>query len=156
MTTTSTIVVLALGLQAGAGPKETSCDSSLQAWLACNNPRVIGYLLKLSAEHVGTVLPGVELSDGTKALKSHRFLGKAKGLPKGVQVYLFAHEGSPLAYAWVDEGGVPLTLPECEGVFPGSAYVLSGDVYTWKALQPGHGVVEVSCVDPEWTVQPTK
>jgi hypothetical protein len=154
MTTGSTIVLLALALQGGAVSKETPCDASLQAWLACNNPRVMHYLAKLSSEQVGALLPGVELSDGTKALKNHRFLGRAKGLPKGGHVFVFEHEGNQLAYAWVDKGGAALNLPECKGAFPGSAYVLSGDVYTWKALQPGHGVVEVACLDPRWVLPP--
>lgn len=147
------IVLLAFALQ---GEQEKKCDSNLEAWLGCNNPRVVRYLSELSAEHVGTVLPGVELTGGTLALKNHRYLGQAEGLPDRAHVFLFEREGSRLAYAWVDESGDPLDLPQCEGAFPGSAYVLSGDVYTWKALQPGHGVVEVACVYSRWTAEKTK
>lgn len=149
-------VVLGVLFQAGEAPQRPPCDTNLRAWLACNNPRVMRYLSELSSKQVGAVLSGVELSDGTMALKNHRFLGRVEGLAKGVHVFIFEHESSLLAYVWVDEGAPSLSLPECEGAFPASAYVLSGDAYTWKAVRPGHGVVEVVCVDPEWKVAPRK
>jgi hypothetical protein len=150
------VAVAGVVLQGAAPLQQSPCDVSLDAWLACNNPRVVTYLSELSREQVGTYLAGVELSDGTMALRDHRFVGQAVGLATGVQVFIFEHEGSRLAYVWVDVGASSLPLPECEGAFPVSAYVLSGDAYTWRAVQPGHGVVKVTCVDPQWKVKSSK
>ncbi len=146
-------VLVALLLQTGERPKESPCDANLGAWLSCNNPRVIRYLSKLSAKHVGTVLAGVELTDGTKVLEGCRFIGRVKGISRGVNVFAFESDRGRIAYAWVEKGATPLPLPKCKGAIPGSAYVLSGDVYTSKALQPGNGVVQVACLDPDWTLE---
>jgi hypothetical protein len=129
--------------------KPDPCGTDLESWLRCNNPQVIHYLMRFQAADVGRVLEGVRLSDGSFAAKGYRYLGRADDLGKGAHVVLVEREGKEGAYIWVEENGSPLPLPEC-GESPGSAYVLSGDVYTWKAVQPGHGVVEVICVDPSW------
>jgi len=126
------------------------CGKDLESWLGCNNPRVIHYLSQFRPRDVGRVLEGVRLSDGSFAAKSHRYLGRAEHLGRGIHVVLVEREGKETAYVWVEEGSPPLPLPECGESFPGSAYLLSGDVYTWKSVQPGHGVVEVMCVDPSW------
>ena len=145
---------LALGREGAA--LQTSCDTDLQAWLACNNPRVIRYLSNLSERDLRTTLSGVKLSDGSVVLGGYRFLARIKGLAAGVHVYLVEHKGNDFAYAWVGEGGTPVPLPQCPEAFPASVYVLSGDVYTWKELQPGHGVVKVLCVGPKWKAQGEK
>lgn len=129
---------------------EKGCDADVDAFLACNNPRVVRYLGSLSGEAVGRTLREVRLSDGRIAAKGYRFLGRARGVAKGSHVVLVQSSAQRRAFAWVEEGGTPLPLPTCAGAVPGSAYVLTGDVYTWAALQPGHGVVEVMCVDPSW------
>jgi len=136
---------------AGAGGAADPCNVNLEAFLKCNNPRVIGYLTSLSDVDVGTVLQGVVLTDNTAHLNGAKFLGQLKGLPPGAHVYVVEKDGRQTAYAWVQATGSPLPIPSCpESVSFESAYVLSGDVYTWKDLQPGHGVVEVMCLAPQW------
>jgi hypothetical protein len=127
------------------------CNIDLEAFLRCNNPRAINYLASLSDAEVGTALGGIVLTDGTEHLKGAKFLGQIKDLPPGTHVYVMEKDGRQRAYAWVEATGTPLPLPSCpESVSLESAYVLSGDVYTWKELQPGHGVVEVMCLAPQW------
>jgi hypothetical protein len=127
------------------------CDDNLEDWLNYNNPRVIKYLLSFTKNDVGKVVKGVLLTDGTKEMQGYVFVGEAKGLGKGVHLYIFEYKKQRSAYVWVDEGGTELFLPECpDKVSFESAYVLSGDVYTWEAVQPGHGVVHVMCLKDLW------
>jgi len=138
---------------AGTGtrlPVHDPCGKDLGTWLACNNPRAISYLSDLSYRDVGKALRGVQLTDGRLAFKGYRFLGKAPHMTPGTYVYLVKRSGTRGAIAWVEEGGTELSLPYCASSFPGSAYVLSGDVYTWEAVQPGHGVIEVMCAPDGW------
>ncbi|MBX7185656.1 MAG: hypothetical protein K1Y01_10975 [Vicinamibacteria bacterium] len=138
--------LLALPPSGSADP----CGANLGEWLKCNNPRVIRYLSGLSKADVGKVLPGVVLTDGTNALKGYTFLGEVTGVGKGAHLYLVSVKGGRRAFGWVDKGGSELSLPECPGSVPGSAYGLNGDVYTWRAIQPEHGVVEAMCVAKAW------
>jgi hypothetical protein len=153
--------VLTLLLQT-AGRAASPCDVDLDAWLACNNPRAIRYLSSLSDADVGKVLTGVKLTDAKVAAKGYRLIALPK-TAKGVHIvvvrrpsesavdaadgFLPAGEG---AFIWVDPGGAEVPLPECPRSAFENQYVLSGDVYTWNAVQPGHGVVEVGCINPEW------
>ena len=153
--------ILAILLQP-AGPAANSCDVDLEAWLACNNPRAIRYLAALSQSDVGNVLRGVRLTDGTVAAKGYRLIALPK-TPKGVHIVVVRRPkrsapnaadgflpGGDGAFVWVEAGGPEVLLAKCpESAFE-NQYVLSGDVYTWKAVQPGHGVVEVGCIKPEW------
>lgn len=128
-----------------------NCQDSLSHYLACNNPRAIAYLGKLDASQKGQTLPGFTLSDQTVLLRDHLYLGRIEGLPAGVHVHLFRDGSRTLAYAWVDNGAPALELPDCPAdESPGSAHVLSGDVYTWAALQPGDGVVQIDCIADAW------
>lgn len=137
--------------------KANNCDADLEKWLACNNPRVIQYLKKLGPNDVGTELKGAIITDGRKVLRGHRYLGEARGIGKGVHLYVFEYKGRKLAFLWIDPNGNELPLPSCsdwisEDAYE-SSYVLSGDVYTWKAAQPGHGAIEVTCVKDSWPRQ---
>jgi hypothetical protein len=130
---------------------DEGCNKDIEAFLKCNNPRVIEFLTALSSKDIGKKLKGVRLTDGTVELRSFTFLGEAKGIAKGVHLYIFKYKKHREAYIWTDEKGDELPLPRCpESVSSESAYVLSGDVYTWKALQPGHGIVHSMCVKPSW------
>jgi hypothetical protein len=154
----ATVTIL---LQA-AGPSPKACDADLEAWLGCNNPRAIRYFSKLSQADVGRVLKGVRLTDGTVAAKNYRLIGLPR-TARGVHIVVVRRPkssapdaadgflpGGDGAFVWVESGGPEVPLPECpESAFE-NQYVLSGDVYTWKAVQPGHGVVEVGCIKPEW------
>ncbi len=130
------------------------CDTDLTSWLACNNPRVSQYLRRLSPNDVGTNLKGVTLTDGRSVLRGHKYVGEAKGLGKGIHLHVFEYKDRKLAFLWIDPDGDKLPLPSCpdwisEDAYE-SRYVLSGDVYTWKAAQPGDGVIRVTCVKDSW------
>ena len=134
-----------------ASSSDKDCNKDINAFLNCNNPRVVEYLVKLTPKDIGKVLAGVSLSDGTIELKGYTFLGEAKAIANGVHLYVFEFNKQRCAYIWVDENGTDLPLPSCpESISFESAYVLSGDVYTWKAVQPGHGIVHAMCVDDLW------
>ncbi|MFH1704233.1 MAG: hypothetical protein ABIB41_12570 [Nitrospirota bacterium] len=133
---------------------KSKCDNDLEEWLKCINPIVTKYLLHLTQNDTGRIVKGVLLTDGTKEMQGYIFLGEAKGLGKGVHLYIFEYKKQRSAYVWIDEGGTELLLPNCpdipeEDLFE-SAYVLSGDVYTWAAVQPGDDVVHVMCVKDSW------
>jgi hypothetical protein len=130
---------------------DKDCNKDVEAFLQCNNPRVSKYLARLTTKDIGKVLTGVRLTDGSTELKGYTFLGEARDITKGAHLYIFKFKKHRSAYIWVDEKGTELPLPSCpESVSFESAYVLSGDVYTWKALQPGHGIVHVMCIDDLW------
>ena len=130
---------------------DKDCNKDIDAFLNCNNPRVLKYLAKLTTKDIGKVLTGVPLTDGTIELKGYTFLGEAKGIDKRVHLYVFEFKKQRSAYIWVDENGTELPLPSCpESISFESAYVFSGDVYTWKAVQPGHGIVHVMCIEDSW------
>ncbi len=153
--------VLTMLLQV-AGSPQSACDVNLQAWLACNNPRAIRYFSALSDADVGKRLKGVKLTDGRVAAKGYHLIALPKA-GKGVHIVVVRRpktsaadasdgflRGGEGAFVWVDPGGPEVLLPDCPRSPFENQYVLSGDVYTWKAVQPGHGVVEVGCVRPAW------
>lgn len=127
------------------------CNADLDEYLNCNNQRVMKYLTALTKKDVGKVIDGVRLTDGDTVLKGHTFLGEAKGMGKGVRLFIFKYKRNHVAYLWVEQNGAEFDLPDCpKSVSDESAYVLSGDVYTWKAAHPGDGVIETPCVKEEW------
>ena len=148
------LIIILIPLSYSIIAKANDCTGDLGKWLACNNPRVIQYLEKLSPNDVGTDLKGVTLTDGRNVLGGHRYLGEARGLGEGVHLYVFEYKARKLAFLWIDLKGNELSLPFCPDL-PSednyeSSYVLSGDVYTWKAAQPGDGVIQVTCVKDSW------
>jgi len=147
-------VIVGTGLLSAAPialSSDKDCNKDVKTFLDCNNPRVRKYLASLTRKDIGKVLKGVHLTDGTIELKGYIFLGEARGIDKGVHLYVLELKKQRSAYIWVDENGTELPLPSCpESISFESAYVLSGDVYTWKAVQPGHGLVHAMCVADSW------
>lgn len=123
-------------------------------WLQINNPRVIKYLTNLKPSDIGKEVAGIELSDGSVVLADYKYLGAATGLGKGVHVQLFSYKGKQYAYIWIDPTGEKLPLPDCSVLDPeitgNGSYVLSGDIYTWKYVRPGDGVVFNVCPRKSW------
>lgn len=141
------ILGLLFSLLSGPAFAGSHCNDGLGKYLACNNPRVMAYLNGLNAGDVGKRLKGVALTDGTNPLKGTVYVGEAKQTPAGVHIFLFSFHKHRIAYLWVDKDAKPFPLPDCpRWGLPASAHVLSGDVYTWKAAQPGSWVIEVDCV----------
>lgn len=128
-------------------------SDDLGAWLATNNPRVIQFLKGLGPQSVGSRVRPVRLSDGSKVFSAHTYVGQVPELARGAHVYLFSRHGGIVAYIWVDPKSRVLPLPKCAHRGPNDdepATVLSGDVYTWRAVQPGDGVVIFTCPSEEW------
>jgi hypothetical protein len=145
-------LVLTAWIAFGASLAKPPCEAKVDdGYRACANQEVLRYLESLTEKDVGAVTPGVPISKGFTPLQGMKFLGRVTGLGRGRHVYVFEERRRRKAYAWLDERALPLTLPRCpDAVSPESAYALTGDVYTWKALQTGHGIVEVMCVSPDW------
>jgi hypothetical protein len=124
---------------------------SLDEQLALDNPRVIKYLNGLTLSGVGKTLKGIKLSDQGIALKNHIFLEKIHSTKNKFTVYVFRHKAKTIAYAWVESKGKPLPIPACPSNYQEEGqYILSGDVYTWKDVNPGDGVVILECVTKKW------
>ena len=143
------LLLSALLFNAGIHADPSFCNSDLDHWLACNNPKVMAYLNRLDSARVGNVIDGLRLSDNTLVLNGLTYLGRGQA-PAGVHIFLFKRDGRSIAYLWVDQGAKTLALPACADTPLGSAHLLSGDVYTWSAAQPGHGVIIVECVATAW------
>lgn len=127
------------------------CNSDLALFLACNDKLVKNYLESLPNSSIGKVIPGVKLTDGKRFPSGRKYLGKAKLKRRGAHVHLFREGAALTAVLWVDHGGEPIKVPRCpEGVSPESAYVLSGDVFTWTEVTPSSPVVETKCLDNAW------
>ncbi len=124
---------------------------TLEDQLALDNQKVIKYLQSLKASDTGKTLKGIKLSDRNVILKDHVFLERIFSAKNEFHVYLFRDGSKIVAYAWVDTNGKPLPIPPCP---PNSEeegqYVLSSDIYTWKDVQPEHGIVIMKCVTNKW------
>jgi hypothetical protein len=143
--------VLAATIASSAPTGPSNCDRDLGTWLDCNNPRVMKYLQHLRASDLGHVLTGVSLTDGQVVLRGMTFLGEARGVGRGVHLYVFERRGRRSAFLWIDADGDTIPLPSCPAsVSAESSYVLSGDVYTSSTARPGDGVIEVKCVNELW------
>jgi len=119
--------------------------------LALDNPRVIKYLHALKNSDIGKKLKGIKLSDGSIALKDHVFLETIKSTKYNFTVYVFQNKTKKVAYAWVKSNGRPLPIPACPSNNDEEGqYVLSGDIYTWRDVQPGDGIVIMECVTEKW------
>jgi hypothetical protein len=119
--------------------------------LALDNPRVIKYLKGLTSSDIGKKLKGIKLSDGSIDLRNHIFLETINSAKNNFTVYVFRNKAKRVAYAWVESNGRPLPIPACPSNYEDEGqYVLSGDIYTWKEVQPGDGVVIIECVTNKW------
>ena len=137
-------------------PATAMAGGPLDVWLSKNEPRVITYLKSLDAMKAGTKLPGTALSDGNMELEGYVYAGHVRHAPKGAHIYLFKYEGADVAYVWVDVGGDPLPLPQCNEDDPRTQLAgwggaeLSGDVYGDFEVQPAGNLVITHCVSPSW------
>ena len=124
---------------------------TLEEQLALDNPRVINYLQSLNASDTGKKLKGIKLSDGSIVLKNYVFLETINSTKDKFTVYVFRYKTKRIAYAWVESDGKSLPIPSCPSNYEEEGqYVLSGDTYTWRDMQPGDGVVIMECVTDKW------
>jgi hypothetical protein len=121
-------------------------------WYLANEPLVEEYLTTLPDSARGSVLDGIKLSDGRRWFAGSTYLGRVEGLPPGTHVALLREQDEVMAFMWIAEDGQPLPLEACEsGQNKGiRARKLAGQVYAWKALSPGHGVVFTPCPPDAW------
>jgi hypothetical protein len=127
------LIIILIPLSYSITTNANDCDADLNKWLACNNPRVIQYLKRLSLNDVGTDIKGVTLTDGRNVLRGYRYLGEAIGLGKGVHLYVFEYKGRKLAFLWIDPKGNELPLPSCPDWISEDAYE-SSYLLSWRCL----------------------
>ena len=132
-------------------------EMMLGNWLKINEPKVISYLQLLSAKDKGNIQKGVRLSDGTVELKGFKFAGKTEYVSKSIIIYTFLdRKNEPISYLWMSKDGKPFPLPECSGEdprykWPGWAGSdLAGEVYTYRDVHFGHGIIKTRCVPTSW------
>lgn len=128
------------------------CES-LADQLREDEPRVKAYVLALSPG--SPPLAGITLCDGSVLFRNWVLIGRVSGLDPTQFVFLFKDGSKLRAVAWVGPGGQPLPIPECRtvstcGPEPSGPSVISGDVYTWKAVRPGEEVVIVWYPPDSW------
>ncbi len=115
-------------------------------------PIAIEYLRTLPDERIGQPLAGIPLSDGRRWLEGFVYYGAVDVEHPGMHVVgLASPAGEPLVLAWIDEEGEPWPLPDCAAEQKGvRARTLAGQVYTWRALRPGDGLVWPTCPPEAW------
>jgi hypothetical protein len=158
-TRTAAIVVLLLALPlaacgrgggAPAGPPIVNPGSA--AWYASSSPLAVEYLRTLPNDQLGKELGGIQLSDGKRWLQGFVYLGRVSVDHPGMTVVsVQLPPEKPVTFVWIEPDGEAWPLPACEPVEKGvRARTLSGQVYTWKALRPGAGIVSLECPPPFW------
>jgi len=119
-------------------------------------PLAIEYVRTLPDDLIGQPLAGIPLSEGGRWLEGFVYEGVVRVNHPGMQVVeLTAPDGTSTTLVWIDEGGEPWLLPGCGTGDGGSkvgvrARTISGEVYTWKSLRPGAGLVAVQCPPAVW------
>jgi hypothetical protein len=126
----------------------------LGQWLETNEPLVIEYVLSLQP---GNSKPGgVTLSNGNVYLNDFLYRHQIDKDRPGSNIHLFEKGGRYLVIIWLSSEAEPLPLPTCapdseEAKYPWSrGSLISGDVYTYTAVQPEHGIVISYCPSQAW------
>lgn len=141
---------LCLCLTGVATAGTTSCN--LQELHSAGNAAVRSYVATLT---VGDIGPGVRLCDGDTILRGWRFAGGVVGLAPSQHVYLFETLQGPRAVAWIDSRGHRLEVPPCRvgarcEEMDEAAFTVSGDVYTYRYIQPDNFVVLITYPPKQW------
>jgi hypothetical protein len=128
--------------------------------LEFENPRVMKELKAIESKGKGFRVRGISLCDGSKILENWVFKRSLEPPCSGQHIYLFEDGDILRAVVWVEAGGQPIKIPPCPGGdcsnMNESAEVISGDVYTWKEVQPGHGIILLFYPTNEWLQNLTK
>jgi hypothetical protein len=137
----------------GPGGEPSRVPGSAQ-WHAQSGPLAVEYLTTLPDRMVGQTLTGIALSDGQRWLEGFTFVGRVRVDHPGLWVVVIeSPEGDRKTFMWIEEAGEPLPLEICEPTQQGvRARVLSGEIYTWRALRPGDGIVSTDCPPVSWAV----
>ena len=142
--------VLCLWISGIATAGATTCN--LVGLLSRGDAAISSYIPTLA---VGEVGPGVKLCDGDTILRGWRFAGAVGGLDPSQHVYLFETLRGPRAVAWVDPHGHRLEVPPCHAGtrcenMDEAAFTVSGDVYTYRYIQPDNSVVLITYPPKHW------
>ena len=115
-------------------------------------PIAIEYLRTLPDERIGRPLGGISLSDGQRWLEGWIYRGVVEVEHPGMNVVVAQSPlGERATFVWIEDGGEPWPLPACGGDGVGiRARTLAGQVYTWRALRPEHGIVQPVCPPEGW------
>jgi hypothetical protein len=128
--------------------------------LGFENPRVMKELKAIESKGKGFRVQGINLCDDSKILENWVFKRSLEPLCSGQHIYLFEEGDTLRAVVWVGVGGKPIKVPPCPGGDCSNmnepAGVISGDIYTWNEVQPGHGVVLLFYPTNEWVQNLTK
>jgi len=145
----ATLMKVAL-LLAGAAP----LSAQEEPVGAVTNRRVMHYLQSLSDADRGKKLTGVRVADGTLLLAGQMLLHRIELRSRRAHVYVLRAGsltmGMPVAQAWVEPRGKPLSIPSIPEGEPREAAINSGEVYTYSEIHPGDGLVEISCPTEAW------
>ena len=127
------------------------------AWLGDmlkqDEPRVRAYVEHLQP---GKSVAGLMLCDGSTLFKDWVFVGRGDGFDPSQSVFLFTEGGERRAVAWVLAGGKELAIPQCSmgpkcADLPEGSEIISGDIYTWRAVRPGQEIVIIRYPLDSWS-----
>lgn len=149
------VATLACGGRGAAPPRDPTGLGS-PAWLAMRTPLAIEYLNTLPDTRIGEPLEGLPFGSEERWLAGFVYHGEVRVDHPGLRVVALADPlGEPVRLVWVEDGGEPWSLPSC-GTDSGVDKVgvrardIAGEVYTWKSLAPGAGIVKLACPPPDW------
>ncbi|MCX5919695.1 MAG: hypothetical protein NTX30_23860 [Deltaproteobacteria bacterium] len=150
-----TICCLALYIYHCHGIAYAKCPAStLKDMLNFENPRVIKHLSEIENMEAGYREAGIILCDGYKILSGWIFKESIHPPCTGQHVYIFEENHVLRAVIWVEKSGKAVRVPPCPkddcSNIAEAAHVISGDVYTWKEVQPGDGIVLLQYPTIEW------
>jgi hypothetical protein len=140
-------------MRMSSGPSNSASPASMSPdWLARSSPLAVEYLRTLPDTRIGQPLSGIGLPGGVRWLEGFVYLGRIETGHPGLNVVaLRTPDEGPATLLWIDEDGAPFPLAVCPPEELGiRARVISGEVYTWKSLRPGDGVVSTECPPATW------
>ena len=140
MTLRRLLVLITSWVYFGLGQSTGALDPA-----AVDESRVLKYLSTLTQSSTGKTVRGVKLSNGTTCLGRARFLGNSKAEARGQHIYLFEDRGERVAYIWVEAKGKEIALPKCH-----QEHHSLSDVYTFRTVGAGDGLVITECPDVAW------
>ena len=127
---------------------------TLKDVLDFENPRVIKRLTDIENMGTGYREPGISLCDGQKVLSAWVFKQSIHPPCTGQHIYIFEEDHALRAVIWIETNGKaasvpPCPLDDCRNIAE-AAHVISGDIYTWKEVQPGDGIVLLQYPTKKW------
>lgn len=152
----SKIALFVLIALVGANISFAECPGEwLGDFLDFENPRVIKQLKEIESKGSGYKTTGINLCDKSILFPGWIFQKDIHVSSRGQHIYLFKDTDTLKAVTWVEDNGKPLNIPSCPYgerclTMAEGATVISGDIYTWKEVQPGHGIVIIIYPTSDW------